>query len=140
MQYHPCEAGRSYATAARIYRRYLNTDWNPWHPVRSAKDFELGWWMLRSGLTKGSIDDDLQRGLDDERCISFQTADELCYLFEPVEHSLGPEAGHRSHVGPEHYTLAKSCTVSGYFLAIYLSQTIWSSVPSTSSIVLPKSI
>ena len=40
-QYHPCEAGRSYGPAGGIYRKYLGADWNPWHPFRSAKDFEL---------------------------------------------------------------------------------------------------
>lgn len=88
-QYHPCEAGRSYGPAGGIYRKYLCADWNPWHPFRSAKDFELGWWMLRSGLTKGSIDEYLQRGLDGDRCTSFQTADELWSLFEGVEHGFG---------------------------------------------------
>ena len=88
-QYDPCEAGRSYGTASGIYREYLGADWNPWHPFRSAKDFELGWWMLRSGLTKGSINEYLQCGLDGDRCTSFQTADELWSLFESVEHSFG---------------------------------------------------
>jgi len=46
--------------------------------------------MLRSGLTKGSIDEYLQHGLDDDRCTSFQTADELWSLFERVEHGFGP--------------------------------------------------
>jgi len=48
--------------------------------------------MLRSGLTKGSIDEYLQRGLDDDRCTSFQTADELWSLFEQVEHGFGPRS------------------------------------------------
>ena len=45
--------------------------------------------MLRSGLTKGLIDDYLQRGLDGDRCTSFQTADELWSLFESVGHVFG---------------------------------------------------
>ena len=45
--------------------------------------------MLWSGLTKESIDEYLQRGLDGDRCISFQTADELWSLFEGVEHGFG---------------------------------------------------
>ena len=49
---------------------------------------------------------------------------------------LGPEAGPCSHVNPEHCTLAIFCIASDCFLAIYLSQTIWYSVPSTFSIVL----
>ena len=88
-QYHLCEADRSYGTASGIYRKYLDADRNPWHPFRSAKDFELGWWILRSGLTKGSIDEYLERGLDGDRCTSFQTVDELWSLFESVEHSFG---------------------------------------------------
>jgi len=42
--------------------------------------------MLRSGLTKGSIDEYLQRGPDDDRFTSFQTADGLEFLLERVEH------------------------------------------------------
>ena len=38
-------------------------------------------------------------------------------------------------MGPQHCTLATSCTASSSLLAIYLSHTIWSSVPSVSSIV-----
>jgi len=48
--------------------------------------------MLRSGLTKGSIDDYLQRGRDDDRCTSFQTADKLWSLLERVEHGFGPRS------------------------------------------------
>jgi hypothetical protein len=48
--------------------------------------------MLRSGLTKGSINEYLQRGLDDDRCTSLQTADELWSLFEHVEHGFGPRS------------------------------------------------
>ena len=78
-RYHPREAGRSYGAADGIYHNYLDTDWNlnPWYPFRNAKDFELGCWMLKSGLTKGSIDEYLQCRLDDNRCILFQTADKL---------------------------------------------------------------
>ena len=61
-QYHAREAGRSYGTAGGIYHRCCDADWNPLHPFRSAKDFELGCWMQRSGLTKGSMDEYLQRG------------------------------------------------------------------------------
>ena len=88
-QYHPCEAGRSSGTASGIYCEYLGADWNPWHPFQSAKDFVLGWWMLRSGLTKESIDEYLQRRPDRDRCTSFQTADELWSIFESVEHGFG---------------------------------------------------
>jgi len=46
--------------------------------------------MLRSGLTKASIDAYFQRELDDDRCTSFESADELWSLFEHVEHGFGP--------------------------------------------------
>ena len=107
-QDHPCEAGRSYSTGSGIYREHLVVDWNPWQLFRSAKDFELGWWMLRSGLTKGLIDEYLQCGLDGNRCTSFQTADELWSLFKSVEHGFGSQVGLRSHMSPEHCTLATS--------------------------------
>jgi len=45
---------------------------------------------------------------------------------------LGFEGGPRSHVDSKHCILATFYTASGYFLAIYLSQTIWSSVLSVS--------
>jgi len=48
--------------------------------------------MLQSGLTKGSIDEYLQRRLADDRCKSLQTADELWSLFESVEHGFGPRS------------------------------------------------
>ena len=41
--------------------------------------------MMDSGLTKTAIDDYLQRGLDDDRCTSFHSADELCTLLENLE-------------------------------------------------------
>ena len=48
--------------------------------------------MLQSGLTKGSIDEYLQGGLDGDRCTSFQTADELWSLFERVEQGFGSQS------------------------------------------------
>ena len=69
--YHSREAGRSYGTVDRIYRKYLDPEWNSWYPFQNAKDFKLGGWMLKSGLTKGSIDEYLQPGLDDDRCTLF---------------------------------------------------------------------
>jgi len=86
--------------------------------------------MLQSGLTKGSIKEYLKRELDDNRCTSFQTADEHWSAFELVEHRFRPKPGAHCHVGPEHFTLTTCYTASGYFLAIYLSQIIWSSFPS----------
>jgi len=46
--------------------------------------------MLRLGSTKGAIDEYLKCGLNDDRCTSFQTADALWSLFQPVERALGP--------------------------------------------------
>jgi len=91
-QYQQCEAGISYGTAGGIYRKSLNANLNPWQTFRSAKEFELGWWMLQSRLTKGSINEYLQRGLDDERFLSFQSADEPWSLFEGVEHGFRPRS------------------------------------------------
>ena len=41
--------------------------------------------MMDSGLTKTAINDYLQCGLDDNRCTSFNSTDELWTLFEKLE-------------------------------------------------------
>jgi hypothetical protein len=48
--------------------------------------------MMDSGLTKSAIDDYLQRGLDDNRCASFNSADELWTLFENLEFGFGSQS------------------------------------------------
>ena len=91
-QHHPRCAGRTYGDAHGIYRKHRRPDWNPWHPFKNARDFELGRWMMESNLTKTAIDDYLQRGLDDDRCASFNSADELWVLFENLEFGFGSQS------------------------------------------------
>ena len=91
-QHHPCSAGRAYGEAHGIYGKHGRLDWNPWHPFKNARDFELGRWMMDSGLTKAAIDDYLQRGLDDDRCTSFNSPDELWTLFENLEFGFGSQS------------------------------------------------
>ena len=47
---------------------------------------------MDSDLTKTTIDDYLQGGLDDDRCNSFNIADELLALFENLEFSFGSQS------------------------------------------------
>ena len=91
-QHHPRSAGRTYGDARGVYQKHRNPDWNPWHPFKNARDFELGRWMMDSDLTKTAIDDYLQRGLDDDRCTSFNSADELWALFENLEFGFGSQS------------------------------------------------
>ena len=91
-QHHPRNAGRTVGDARGIYQKHRRPDWNPWHPFKNARDFELGRWMMDSDLTKTAIDDYLQRGLDDDRCNSFNSADELWALFENLEFCFGSKS------------------------------------------------
>src|ERR1700709_1515694 len=83
--HHPRHARHTYGEAPGTFQKHLSPDWNPWHPFKNARDFELGRWMMYSHLTKTSIDDYLQRGLDNDRCTSFHSADELWTLLENLE-------------------------------------------------------
>ena len=47
---------------------------------------------MDSGLTKTAIDDYLQRGLDDDRCTSFHSADELWTLLQNLEFGFGSQS------------------------------------------------
>ena len=91
-QHHPRHAGRTYGEAQGTFQKHLSPDWNPWHPFKKARDFELGSWMMDSGLTKTAIDDYLQRGLDDDRYTSFHSTDELWILLENLEYSFGSQS------------------------------------------------
>src|SRR5205085_1801913 len=89
MQRHPWSAGRTYSDARGIYQKYRQPDWNPWHPLKNVRDFELGRWLMDSGLTKTAIDEYLQCGLDDDCCTSFRNADELWVLFDNLDFGFG---------------------------------------------------
>ena len=90
--HHPRSAGRTYGEAHGIYQKHRRPDWNPWHPFKNARDFELGRWMMESDLTKTAIDDYLQRGLEDDRSTSFNSADELWALLENLEFGFGSQS------------------------------------------------
>ena len=91
-QHHPSSAGRTYGDAQGIYQKHLHPDWNPWHPFKNARDFELGRWIMDLGLTKNTVDNYLQHALDDNRCTSFRNADELWVLFENLEFGFGSQS------------------------------------------------
>ena len=90
--HHPRSAGRTYGEAHGIYQKHRRPDWNPWHPYKNARDFELGRLMMEFDLTKTAIDDFLQRGLEDDRCTSFNSADELWALLENLEFGFGSQS------------------------------------------------
>jgi hypothetical protein len=48
--------------------------------------------MMDPGLTKTAIDDHLQGGLDDDRCTSFYSADELWTLRQNLEFGFGSQS------------------------------------------------
>ena len=45
--HHPRSAGRTYGEARGIYQKHRCPDWNPWHPFKNARDFEIGHWMIQ---------------------------------------------------------------------------------------------
>src|SRR5437588_3116474 len=91
-QRHPWSAGCTYSDARGIYQKYRQPDWNPWHLFKNAHDFELGHWLMDSGLAKTTIDEYLQCGLDDDRCTSFHNVDELWVLFENLDFGFGSQS------------------------------------------------
>jgi hypothetical protein len=88
-KHHPCHGRCKYGEAQGMFQKHLSQDWIPWHPFKNARDFELGRWMIDSGLAKTAIHDYLQYGLDNDPCTSFHSVDELWTLLENHEYSYG---------------------------------------------------
>jgi len=63
--------GKAYGNATGLYNKHRNysEQWNPWHPVRSAHDFQQG--QSFSQQTKTWTDQHLRRGLDNFKIKSF---------------------------------------------------------------------
>ena len=77
MVHRPESTTKVYGPALTTYSKYLQPDWNPWHPFQTAHDYQLGQFMLEHNQTKTAIDIFLDRGLDHDYTQSFHNADEL---------------------------------------------------------------
>jgi hypothetical protein len=58
------------------------------------QDYELAKWFIDNGISKSAIEDYLKRGLDNDMCQSFQTADDCWALIERSPFGLGPSSWH----------------------------------------------
>jgi len=69
--------GKAYGKATGLYNKHCkySEQWNPWHPVQSAHDFQQA--QSFSQQTKTWIDHRLRRGLDNFNIESFQSEDAL---------------------------------------------------------------
>jgi len=83
--------GKAYANATGLYNKHRNysEQWNPWHPVRSAHDFQQG--QSFSQQTKTWIDQHLRRGLDNFKIKSFQSADALRKILSELDFGLSDD-------------------------------------------------
>jgi hypothetical protein len=83
---------KAYDKATRLYNKHrkYSEQWNPWHPIRSAHNFQQA--QLLSQQTKTWIDQHLRRGQDNDKIESFQSADALCKLLSELDFGLGDES------------------------------------------------
>jgi len=81
--------GKAYGKATGLYNKHrkYSEQWNPWHPFRSAYDFQQA--QSFSQQTKTWIDQHLRRGLDNFKIESFQSADALRKLLSEPDFGLG---------------------------------------------------
>jgi hypothetical protein len=79
------------------HRKY-SEQWNPWHPVWSAHDFQQA--QSFSQQTKTWIDKHLRCGLDNYKIQSFQSADALGKLLSELDFGLGNDRWNKddSHI------------------------------------------
>jgi len=81
--------GKAYGRAIGLsnkHRKY-SEQWNPWHPFRSAHDFQQA--QSFSQQTKTSSDQHLRCGLDNIKIESFQWADAIQKLLSKLNFGLG---------------------------------------------------
>jgi hypothetical protein len=81
-----------YGKATGLYNKHRkdSEQWNPWHPFRSAHDFQHA--QSLSQQTKTWIDQHLRRGLDNYKIKSFQSADALRKLLSELNFGLGDDS------------------------------------------------
>jgi hypothetical protein len=81
--------GKAYGKATGLYNKHrkYSERWNPWHPFRSAHDFQQA--QSFSQQTKTRIEQHLSRGLDNYKIESFQSADAFRMLLSELDFGLG---------------------------------------------------
>jgi len=81
--------GKAYGKATGLYNKHrkYSEQWNPWHPLQSAHDFQQA--QSFSQQTKTWIDQHLRGGLDNVNIDSFQSADALWILLSRLDFGLG---------------------------------------------------
>jgi len=84
--------GKAYGKATGLYNKHrkYSEQWNPWHPFRSAHDFQQA--QSFSQQPKTWIDHHLRRGLDNYKIESFQSADAVRRLLSELDFGLGDDS------------------------------------------------
>jgi len=88
---------KAYRKATGLYNmhRKYSEQWNPWHYVPSAHDFQQA--QSFSQQTKTWIDQHLRHGMDNFKIKSFQSADALRKLLSRLNFGLGNETWIEEH-------------------------------------------
>jgi len=81
--------GKAYGKATGLYNKHgqYSVQWNPWHPFRSADDYQHA--QSFSQQTKTWINQHLRRGLDNFQIESLHSADALRKLLSELDFGLG---------------------------------------------------
>jgi hypothetical protein len=84
--------GKAYGKATGLYNKHrkFSEQWNPWHPVWSAHDFQQA--QSFSQPTKTWIDQHLRCGLDNFKIESFQSAALMRKLLSELDFRLGDDS------------------------------------------------
>jgi len=84
--------GKVYGKATGLYNKHCkySEQWNPWHPFRSANDFQRA--QSFSQQTKTWIDQHLRRGLDNFKIECIQSADAMQKLLSELDFGPGDDS------------------------------------------------
>ena len=84
--------GKAYGKATGLYNKHCkySEEWNQWHAVQSAHNFQQA--QSFSQQTKTWIDQHLRRGLDNYRIKSFQSTDTMRNLLSELDFGLGDDS------------------------------------------------
>jgi hypothetical protein len=84
--------GKAYGKATGLYNKHrkYSERWNPWHPFRSAHDFQQA--QSFSQQMKTRIDQHLRGGLDHYKIKSFQSADAFQMLLSELDFGPGNDS------------------------------------------------
>jgi hypothetical protein len=92
--------GNAYGKATGLYNKHqkYSEQWNPWHPLRSAHEFEQA--QSCNQETKTWIGQHLRNGLDNCKIEPFHSADALRKLLSELNFGLGDDywIEHDSHM------------------------------------------